>query len=483
VLGVAAALAMVSSLASYHATRWYGRPIGGALVDPGARISNFGPANLDAKLHGFRFPDRVAAVDGQLVAGDARVFDRAVAEAARAGRGEIAVTIETARGSRETKLKLVALEPWAWWVFAATCIGAGVLWAAAGLLALWVSPRGALARTSAKFGVLVGLFQITLFDFHTSRAMVPLFFLAYATVPLGWVALALRLPDDAPLFVRAPWLEHAFDALGLGGALALIVTHGNGQLPLTMQLVVSWAFVVCLLAFVVIFVVRFVRARGKRRATMRALLLGMIPPHVLGGSFAFLTATGNRPITDAFYPLLGLAPLATLYAFVRYDIWDSRALLSRLLTRVALALGSCAVASGVGTAIAVSIGAPFRSALLAAICSSLVAAALVAFAWRLGDRWLFPARAAYRPTVAKVDRSTAKSSRSDAKRSRASSDSSRASFAWPCSESSARRRASAISAIGRRCFCATPSTHEGWCSTSQPMRWSAAIPTSWYKCW
>jgi signal transduction histidine kinase len=84
---------------------------------------------------------------------------------------------------------------------------------------------------------------------------------------------------------------------------------------------------------------------------------------------------------------------------VRYDLWGSRALLSRVLTRSIAAAVACAFAVGVGAALAASVGVPFRGALVGAAAGALVSALLVDFVIRAVERRLFPAAAQYKPTI------------------------------------------------------------------------------------
>jgi signal transduction histidine kinase len=72
---------------------------------------------------------------------------------------------------------------------------------------------------------------------------------------------------------------------------------------------------------------------------------------------------------------------------------------SRLATQAVIGSVACAVAIGLGTAIAVAFGAPLRGALLAASAGSAFAAALVVPALRFVDKAFFPSLADYKPTV------------------------------------------------------------------------------------
>jgi signal transduction histidine kinase len=118
----------------------------------------------------------------------------------------------------------------------------------------------------------------------------------------------------------------------------------------------------------------------------------------LGMLVSMLSARGSIAAFFAM-PATALAPIATGIAFVRYDLWGSRALLSRVLTRsVATGIASI-LAVGIGAAFATSFGVPFRSALLAAAAGALISAPLVYLSTRTVERRFFPAAAEYKPTI------------------------------------------------------------------------------------
>ena len=99
------------------------------------------------------------------------------------------------------------------------------------------------------------------------------------------------------------------------------------------------------------------------------------------------------------WPAITFAPLASVYAFVRYDLWGSRALLSRIATHVALGLLACVAAIATAAALAGSIGLSFRDALAGAAVSTLLGVTLMAAARRLSDSTNFRSRAEYKPTI------------------------------------------------------------------------------------
>src|SRR5262245_42259806 len=150
-------------------------------------------------------------------------------------------------------LELRSLEPLVWWGLAAGCLLVGVFWAGAGLLALWAAPQSALALTTAKAGMLCGLFMLTVFDFHSTGELVPLFYFAFGATPFIWVVLALRLPNDALPSARLQRIERLTELLGAAMAIAFITWDARGHSTSMLQLLASSVFGLFVLAFIVIF--------------------------------------------------------------------------------------------------------------------------------------------------------------------------------------------------------------------------------------
>jgi len=389
------------------AVSWYERPFGGILVDPDGFVSNFGLPAWDGFQHGLRYPDQIVEVDGQpLIPADrfgyrAAVWDRAVAGAAAAGRRAVHVRARTEGGEREMDLAIAPLDPSAFWLNGAAPIAIALLYVGGALIALGASPRGRLARTFAKTTLFAALFLFTLFDYHTTRQLVPLFHLAFAMVPVGFFILPLRLPDDVPLLERRPWIPGALEALGAALGLGMIGVQLSGGTTVALRSVCTALFGASFLFFAATFLTRFVRARGDRRQTMRALLVAMVPAHVVLGGGAVLSSLKFGGATSALLavPALALTPLSSVVALIRHDLWGSRALLSRVLMRAVIVGATCAAATALGTGVGALLHVPLPSALLGAAAAGIVAGIVVAPALRVGDRALFPARAVYKPTI------------------------------------------------------------------------------------
>jgi two-component system, NtrC family, sensor histidine kinase HydH len=76
-----------------------------------------------------------------------------------------------------------------------------------------------------------------------------------------------------------------------------------------------------------------------------------------------------------------------------------RAVLSRILTNVFVVAAVAALAVGLGTALAIELGAPLPAALLGAAATGVVSAILVAVGLAALERRLFPALPEYKPTI------------------------------------------------------------------------------------
>jgi signal transduction histidine kinase len=404
--GIAIAVLCIAALALHGAVRGYERPIPGLLVTPDGIVSSIGTPGWDGIRQGLRFPDRVVAIDGIDLQGGhgeyrSSTWDRAVEAAAREGRERVSVVVDTEGTLRRYDLRLERLDAVSWWLYGGGMILLGALYAVAALTALRASPHGSLSRTFAKFALVGALFFFTFFDAHTTRLLVPAFVLAFAWGPFTLAALALRLPDDVALLRRFPWLVGLLDLLGIGLAVAMITREATGDSATSLFSLCTALFGGAMVFFAAVSAIRFAKASGARRDIMRVLFRAMVPPYALVGVGVLATMLSARGSTAAFFaiPALALAPMATGVAFARHDVWGSRALLSRVLTRAVAGVFACVVAICVGAAFAASVGVPFRGALIAAAAGALASTPLAYLATRAVERRFFPAAAQYKPTI------------------------------------------------------------------------------------
>ena len=169
---------------------------------------------------------------------------------------------------------------------------------------------------------------------------------------------------------------------------------------MSLRAVCTWALAGSFLFFGATFLTRFACARSDRRATMAALLYTMVPVHlVFGAALAALPLWGATTTFLIAMPALTLTPLATVYALIRHDLWGSRTLLSRVLTRAVIVAITTGLAVVLGTIAGSFFRVPLSGALLTAAVAGTVAGLLIQPALDFGDRALFPARAVYKPTI------------------------------------------------------------------------------------
>ncbi|WP_044243360.1 sensor histidine kinase [Chondromyces apiculatus] len=414
---VAVAALFVAAVSFRGAVTWYERPFAGLLVDPEGVVSSLALPSWQGMQQGLRYPDRLIEIDGVPVrppAGPrpasvwdqatdphpATAWDRAIEDAAREGRPNVRARFATSEGEREVTLDVRRFDPRAWWLYAGAPMFIASLYIMAALTAVTASPDGKLARAFAKLALAAALFLLTLFDYHTSRSLVHLFLVAYACVPMAFFVLPLRLPDDVPQLARWPFIPRLAD---LGGALlaaGMLALFATGRTTVVLRDVCAILFGISLLFFAASVLLRFLWARDRRRHTMRVLFLAMVPPHLVLGLACFSVMLGLPQFTLWFaIPALALTPLSTLFAFIRYDLWGSRALLSRPLTRMLIAAAMLTFTITLVTASAPLAGLTAIGTLKVAAPAALLGAGLVAFALRTGDRTLFPAHAEYRPTI------------------------------------------------------------------------------------
>lgn len=397
----AAVVVVCACVALRDAVHWYEHDVPGLLVDASGSVS---AVALTSRARGpgqLHVGDRVEppGVGGAALGTRARVeaWDRAV-EAAH-GHGYVRSVVRGGTRVEGVQLPLGPLEPLAWWTFAAGLVFVGLIQAGAGLVALWSNPESKLARAFASFAILSGLCLASFFDAHTARSLAPLLAFSLAALPFAGLRLVLHVPTTASFVTRHPlwelWGSALSFAVGLGAAL--FQAHG-AHTEWLFPWLSAW-FLAGLGVLVLGLAGRGVLATATERRPLHALLLCVLPPYVAIALCIGLTLCGVPAPDELLYASLACAPFGTLFAFARYDLWGSRALLSRLGTNLFLGAVAAAVAIAAGTAVATWVGASFHDALTGAIGSGVAAAVLVAFSLRLSDVTLFRSRAEYKPTI------------------------------------------------------------------------------------
>jgi signal transduction histidine kinase len=396
----------VAAVAIHNATGWYGHAFPGVLITGDGNVSSIGMPTWSGIEQGLRFPNHFLSIDGVAVVPAhheyaARAWDRAVDDAAARGQASVRVRVATATGERVLDLRLERLDAVSWWLYGGTLIFVGSLYVLVAAIALVTSPGRGLARTLAKFALPVAFFFLTFFDAHTTRTMIPVFHASFAWLPFALTALALRLPDDAPLIVRHRWLLPALDACGFFLGAVVIARDSVGAQVTGLQTACTMLLGSAMFLFVAVLGLRYLRASGTRRETLRVLFRAIATPHLLLGFAVLITVLSSRAATAAYFaiPALATMPLATGVAFARHDLWGSRAVLSRVFARYVAGGVAGAIAVGLGAAFAASLGVSFRGALTGAALGALISGPLVYLTTRAVERRFFPAVTEYKPTI------------------------------------------------------------------------------------
>lgn len=290
----AIATLLVGAVALSGAVGWHGRSFPGVLVDPDRAVSSIGLPSWEGMVRGLRFPDRVVAVDGtplRPTKGElsARQWDREVSAAVAEGKTSIRVSVEGPSGPKEVTLALLPFDEAAWWLFGGGLHLIGIFYVGGALIAVRARPQGKLARTFARFSLLVALFLFTLLDYHTDRRLVSFFLLAFAMAPMAALSLPLRLPTDARLIQRFPWIESALNLSGLALGVVMVVMTAAGQSTLRIRSAPSMLFGFSMLFLAIGLLARMWRSSGDDREVMKKLLLATVPIAAAIG-LAFLLA-------------------------------------------------------------------------------------------------------------------------------------------------------------------------------------------------
>jgi signal transduction histidine kinase len=407
VWALALAAATIAVLGMHQAIRWYDHPVAGILVTADREVSSVGMPTWDGLAQGLGYPDQVLAVNGlDLTARHGQnsgvsLWDEAVEAAGRRGASSVHLRVLTRSGIRELDVRIDRLEPAVWWLYGGGNVFIGALYVIAALTALSASPRGALARAFGKYALLASLFLFTFFDEHTSHTLVPLHFVAFGWAPIALLGLTLRLPDDVSVARRFPALLGILDAVGASAGAFLAVSQMLGRETYEFRSKWTFVFAACGLLSVAVLLGRFLLATGRRRSILRIVVQSTTAPYavICAGIIAASQSPRGASITFFAIPALALAPLASVVAFARNDLWGSRALLSRVVTRTVTGGFVCAASACLGAAFAASLGVPIRAALAAAGAGAAAAAPLLYFTLRAVDRTFFPAVAEYKPTI------------------------------------------------------------------------------------
>jgi signal transduction histidine kinase len=368
----------------------YGWPIAGALVDPDATFTDYGPPGSESGAKGFGSPDWIVSVDGQSLDGPApggrgARWDAALADRLRRGAPTIEARIAHGGTAVVTTLSVVRFAGSSWWLLGAAPLLAGWFFLLVGVASLAPQERTPSRRACGNCSLTFAALAFTILDYHTGRGLAAVFEAALGACPFVLLALAIAVPDAPPWARRRPWLQAALELLAVAGALVMAVS----RLVLHQARVQGVAMAVLLAASALVTsvatAVRFVRAEGEGRRRLRTLFLGFV---VIPGLAAVVGVLAAIPIVGHLamrlmawlMPIWFFMPAAILVAHVKHDLWQGGAILSRWSTQAAVA----ALGMAVAIAAAMALGDLFEVAFAAALLPAAAGAVLSVVAARLG---------------------------------------------------------------------------------------------------
>lgn len=413
-LSLWAALVLLGVLTVYSlllAMKRWEQPVPGVLADPFGRVTSYGWPGWSGYKKGLSFPDRIVAADFEplpapalLSRYPAAVLDAASERHVQGGQDgtELQLTVQRP-GRAPTMMVPVKVQPLGWvpWLvlFGGYALLAWVWLFAAGLSHV-VRPESPAVGAFVRWAVLNAVLLLTLFDFHTSRMLVPVFLLACALLPAAVLELGLRFPDDVRPLRRRPWLFWLVRSLGPALFLGFVAgwSQGANHLP-ALGVVLG----VAVLGISALLALRAYVADGRRRTQLLLGLLLWMPGHlVLLGCLLFLPERSAGYAYLLLIPLTALGAVGMIYVMVRYDLWDSRVLLPRPVLRPLLTTVLGVIAGLLSSIVLIAIIDQMHERWIQVLVVFLAVTVALPLHRRIED-WLderlFPADVFYRPTI------------------------------------------------------------------------------------
>lgn len=399
------AAVVLTGLASWSAWSALGAPFPSFFVDPYGFYSTVELPGwgLDERAR----PERVISVEGvplgeKVAFGDfpADRLKRSLVEVRAHGRTSAVLTVEKGGLRVQSAYPLRAVGVREVWSFFGMYALSGwfVLWS--GAVVALIARRREGGRAYSFWAVGTFLFLITLFDYHTTRMLAPLFAVSTTWVTLGFAWLAHSFPDPPAPSRRLRAATRAGGALLGLAAAALLVAPALGESPRTLQALIPIPAVLCLLALVAAMVIRLRSATGRARAELLSASSGLI----LMPIFLILTITlgltrgsGLLHLTLPF--IVFTIPAAIGYALIRHNILATTVVLSRALLLVPVVAFSAIVAPAITLALWDLLQRHDAVRAAPIILGTALFAALFAVGRRLVSRAFLPATSEFRPTI------------------------------------------------------------------------------------
>lgn len=313
------------------------RPLAGVMVDPFGRITTYGWPGWNGYEAGLAYPDIVMGIDGKpLKVPRPAALEAAIREAQHAGRESLTLTVARGDQWRDVRVRIEPLGFQPWLLLCGGPLVLSWLWLLTAALSYVLRPNGRAVRVFLRWVLLGAVALITGFDAHTTRKLAPLWLAAIALSPMTMLEFGLFFPERLRLIAARPRLLYVLRAVDVA-ALGLL---GYGWLRgESFLFVTDLLFMVAVVTLSAVLVWRCLRAEGRRRIQILFGLLLLTPVHLLLASGFILPGWMGPWVSMVWVPMLTLTAPLLGYAAVRYDLWNSRAVLQRRAVRPLLAVG------------------------------------------------------------------------------------------------------------------------------------------------
>jgi signal transduction histidine kinase len=359
-----------------------------------------------------RFPDRLIAIDGDLVPAETTRFElpaqpiaERIATLRAGGRDEARLTFATDQGPKTITraLRPRGADEALFYFGLYALVALFVLWS--GLAVLVLARRRAGAYAYAAWSVGTFVFMVTFYDYHSAAWLAPLFSLSTMCFPLCVVWLAYSFPEPPRARRRAPRaVVLAFTACGVAAAGLLALgpyLSFPGRLDLRqLRLAVGPVALSSLLVLSISILYRLRVERGRRRQELRSSALGLAAvPALMAIGFLMTFVTGTSIIHILLPFLVQLMPLSVGYALIRHNVFETQAVLSRRMFVVPVLTGALVVAIIGWLALRALVRSEGSIAFVPWVGAAVALALLVPVGFRVAGRLFFSATTRFRPTL------------------------------------------------------------------------------------
>lgn len=416
------ALALGLANACAGAVASWGAPFPSLFVDPYNRYSAVSLPCWSTSASRLRYPDQLTAVDGRTVDAPApghlagRALWALCAQEPRRAQPVVRLTFRGAQPDRAITLdqpirRLGQAEVGFYFALYALV---GLLIAYTGAVIAVAGRRVASTTSYVSWSLSASLMFITFYDYHTTMRMTGVFSSSVVGFGLSlfWLAYSFpRPPERGRMVARlALW---SLTLAGAACALVMIVAPRYGVDPFAVRSVSSALLPlggVVLLASVLL---RLPFAVGRDRTEILSVLWGLSTiPALLGGGLLMSLLAGSTVVHLVVPFAIPLVPMSIGLAIIRYDLLDTRAVLTRQIFHAPILITAVGVALALWLALRRDDATGMAQHVPVGLSLCAFAMASVSL-HRLAVKKLFPASAAFRPTIEQLAEALAALTRRD----------------------------------------------------------------------